>query len=308
MRLKQFKKELPFHLMIWPGMMFFIIFSYLPMFGIIMAFQDFAPRLGFLGSPWVGLMHFENMFSDPFFIRAIRNTVAMSVIKYIPSFIMPIVFALMLNELKNINFKRVIQTVSYLPHFISWVIVASLLQFWLRTDSFGLINIVLVRLGFLQEPIAFLASTRYFWAIAAISEVWKSTGWWSIIYLAAISGVDPGLYEAATIDGAGRFRRMRHITLPAIKSTVITILILSVGQLITGGIGGSNFQQSFLLMNPLNMPVSDIIETYILRFGLTMGRFSYAAAAGLLQSVVSFSFVVGVNALVRYLDREEALF
>ena len=308
MKLKQFRKELPFHLMIWPGMMFFIIFSYLPMFGIVMAFQDYNPRLGFFGSPWVGLMHFQNMFSDPFFIRAIRNTVAMSVIKYIPSFIMPIIFALLLNELKNINFKRVIQTVSYLPHFISWVIVASLLQFWLRTDSFGLINVVLVRLGILQEPIAFLASTRYFWGIAAISEVWKSTGWWSIIYLAAISGVDPGLYEAATIDGAGRFRRMVYITLPAIKSTVITILILSVGQLITGGIGGSNFQQSFLLMNPLNMPVSDIIETYILRFGLTMGRFSYAAAAGLLQSVVSFSFVVGVNALVRYLDREEALF
>jgi len=303
--LKRLKKELPFHMMIWPGLLFLIIFVYIPMFGIIMAFQNFNPVKGYLNSEWVGLKNFEMMFTDRGFWLAIRNTVMMSLIKYLPMFLSPIIFALMLNEIKFTWYKRTVQTVSYLPHFVSWVVVASLISFWLRTDSFGIINKVLVTLGVIEKPIAFLASTKYFWGIAAISDVWKSVGWSSIIYLSAISGVDPALYEAATIDGAGRMRRILSVTLPSIKSTVITLLILSIGSMM---FSGSNFDQSYLLNNPLNMPVSDILPTYVLRYGLNQGRFSYGAAAGLLQSFVSLVFIMGTNAIVRALDREEAIF
>jgi len=303
--LKRFKKELPFHVMVWPGLLFLLIFCYIPMFGVIMAFQNYVPTQGFFRSAWVGVRNFELMFTDRGFWTAIRNTVMMSLIKYLPMFLSPIIFALMLNEIRIGWYKRTVQTVSYLPHFVSWVVVASLIGFWLRTDDFGVINKVLVALGIIEKPIAFLAGTDYFWGIAAISDVWKSVGWSSIIYLSAISGVDPTLYEAATIDGAGRFRRITAVTLPSIKSTVITLLILSIGSMM---FSGSNFDQSYLLNNPLNMPVSDILPTYVLRYGLNQGRFSYAAAAGLLQSFVSLIFVLVTNGVVRLIDREEAIF
>lgn len=275
------------------------------MFGIVMAFQNFDPVKGFIKSEWVGLKNFSFMFTDRMFWAAVRNTVFMSLIKYVPSFFSPIIFAFMLNEIRVRWYKRFVQTVSYLPYFVSWVVVTSLIGFWLRTDSFGVINNALVALRIIPKPIAFLASTKYFWGIAAISDVWKNIGWSSIIYLSAISGIDPTLYEAATIDGAGRFRRMIAITLPSIKSTVITLFILSIGSMM---FSGSNFDQSYLLMNPLNMPVSDILPTFVLRYGLTQGRFSYAASAGLLQSIVSMLFVFVTNAIVGVIDKEEAIF
>jgi putative aldouronate transport system permease protein len=275
------------------------------MFGVIMAFQEYNPVLGFGGSAWVGLRQFELMFTDRGFWMAIRNTVFMSLIKYFPMFFTPIIFALMLNEIRFDWYKRAVQTVSYLPHFVSWVVVASLISFWLRTDSFGIINNVLVALHIIKKPVPFLAHTDYFFFFFTISDVWKIVGWSSIIYLSAISAVDPTLYEAAKIDGAGRFRRITAVTLPSIKSTVITLLILSIGSMM---FSGSNFDQSYLLKNPLNMPVSDIMPTYVLRYGLTQGRFSYAAAAGLLQSFVSLIFVLGTNTIVRFIDREEAIF
>ncbi len=302
-RMGRFMREKNYHFMVWPGVLFMLVFSYYPMVGIVMAFQNYKYGNGIFGSPWVGTMQFQMMFRDPAFWNALRNTVGISAIKMVTGFICPIVFALALNEVGSKKFKRFVQTASYLPYFISWVVVASLMTFWLGTDVQGIINKALVGLGILKEPVAFLTYPEYFWSIAVISEIWKTTGWSAIIYFAAISGIDQEMYEAATVDGAGRLRKIWNITLPAIKPTMAILLILSAGNLFKG-----SFDQSYLLQNAMNFCSSDIMETYVLRYGMSLGRFSMATAAGLFQSLLNVVAVLIVNGAVKLLDREQGLF
>jgi putative aldouronate transport system permease protein len=260
------------------------------MLGIVIAFQEYRLGRWIIGSPWVGFKQFIMLFRDNAFWNALRNTVCISGLNMIFGFGAPIILALLINEIRNTAYKRVVQTVSCLPHFISWVIVSSIMRFWLGTDYQGVINIALVNLGLLKNPVAFLTYPEYFYVIAVISSVWKGVGWGSIIYLAAITGVDQELYEAATVDGAGRFRKMWNITLPSIRPTMAILLILSAGGLFRG-----SFDQSYLLKNDFNLPSSDILETYVLRYGISLARYSMATAASLFQSVVNLLAVLFVN-------------
>ena len=301
--LRRFKKEFDYHIMVWPGIIFLLVFSYYPMIGIAMAFQEYKLGKWVIGSPWVGLQQFKNLFRDTAFWNAFRNTVSISGLNLVFGFCAPIIFALALNEIRNIVFKRVVQTASYLPHFISWVVVASIMTFWLGTDFQGVINILLVSLRIIKEPILFLSYREYFYPIAVISSIWKGMGWGSIIYLAAIAGVDQEIYEAATIDGAGRLQKIWNVTLPSIRPTMAILLILSAGSLFRG-----SFDQSYLLKNSFNQYTSDILETYVLRYGITMARYSMATAAGLFQSVINVIMVLIVNNVVKKLDSEQGLF
>lgn len=279
------------------GILYLIIFSYIPMVGIIIAFKDFrlaSGIIGFFTSKWVGFKWFNEFFTDITFWPIIRNTISISLLKIVFTFPIPILFAITINEVRNQKVKRVVQTVSYLPHFISWVVVSGMIFSFLNEQN-GLINQVLIRFGLIDKAIPFLADPKYFWPMLVISDVWKEMGWWAIIFLAAIAGIDPTLYEAAVVDGAGRMRRIISITLPSIKGTIIIVLILSLGNLFGGGLGGSNFDQAYLLGNPVNNSVSEILQTYTLRMGLAQGRYSYATAIGLLQSVISLILIYSSN-------------
>lgn len=279
------------------GILYLIIFSYIPMVGIIIAFKDFkltSGIIGFFTSKWVGFKWFNEFFTDITFWPIIRNTISISLLKIVFTFPIPILFAITINEVRNQKVKRVVQTVSYLPHFISWVVVSGMIFSFLNEQN-GLINQVLIRIGLIDKAVPFLADPKYFWPMLVISDVWKEMGWWAIIFLAAIAGIDPTLYEAAVVDGAGRMRRILSITLPSIKGTIIIVLILSLGNLFGGGLGGSNFDQAYLLGNPVNNSVSEILQTYTLRMGLAQGRYSYATAIGLLQSVISLVLIYSSN-------------
>jgi len=300
---QRFIKELDYQLMVIPGIIFFLIFCYYPMLGLIMAFQDFQLGNAIIGSPWVGLKHFQELFSDTQFWNVLRNTVCISAFNLSFGFVAPIIFALTLNEIKYLPYKKFIQTASYLPYFISWVVVASIMTIWLGTDYQGIINIALVKMGIIKEPILFLSYPENYYAIAVISSIWKGVGWGSIIYLAAISSIDQEIYEAATVDGAGRFRKIWNITLPSIKPTMAILLIISCGGLFRG-----NFDQSYLLMNNFNMSRSDILETYLLRYGINLARFSMSTAASFFQSGVNLIVVLLVNFIIRRLDSEQGLF
>lgn len=282
------------------GMIFLLIFAYIPMSGLIIAFKDYRSVTGFAGfftSPWTanfGLKHFIAFFKDPWFIRVLRNTLGISVIKLLFSFPAPIVFALALNELRYNKFKRIVQTISYLPHFISWVVVYGLVFTFLNTQN-GLVNRLLSDLHLVTEPVNFLANPDAYWAMAVITDIWKELGWWSIIFLAAITGIDPALYDAAKIDGAGRLQCMWHITLPGIRGTIVVLLVLALGGLFSGGMGGSNFEQTFLMGNSVNYQKSMVIGYYAYQTGILNQRYSFATAVGLFQSVISVALVVISN-------------
>jgi putative aldouronate transport system permease protein len=285
------------------GMLYLLIFNIIPMIGLIISFKDYHLETGLKGmftSRWVGFRHFIEFFNEYNFAQLLRNTVMISVLKLIFTFPVPIVFAIALNEVRFLNIKRVIQTASYLPYFISWVVVSGFCVLFLNTQN-GLINYMLVSLGVLEQPFNFLANPNVYWAIAVITGIWKEMGWWAILFLAAITGIDPELYEAAIIDGAGRLKRIRHITIPCILPTIMVVLILSIGNLFGGGMGGSNFDQSFLLGNAGNNETSDIIQTYIFRIGLSQGRYDYATAVGLIQSVVSVVLIFFSNRISKHL-------
>jgi putative aldouronate transport system permease protein len=286
-------------LMVLPGLIWLIVFCYIPMVGLFAAFFDYNPFLGILKSPFVGFAHFKELFHDELFWNSVRNMFGLSLTKTVFAIIMPILFALMLNEIKNMTLKKIVQTASYLPHFISWVVVAGLFIMWLNTD--GIVNHVLMSLGFTNEPQAHLNSPGGFWIWMAIIDTWKETGWWAIIYLAAIAAIPVEQYESAVVDGASRIRRMISITIPSIKSTIMMVVILSIGSMIYGGLSGSNLQQSLLFGNSLNYDNSMILETYIVNMGLSQGRFSYAIAAGLILSLLSFVLFSGANAVSRKL-------
>jgi putative aldouronate transport system permease protein len=294
---KRFKKQWPLHLFVGMGMLFLLIFSYTPMFGIVMAFKDYRIVTGIKGiftSEWVGLQHFREFVTDYRFGEIVRNTLVLSLLKVLFTFPVPIFLAILLNEVRIMSFKRFVQTVSYLPHFISWVVVVGLTFSFFSADV-GIVNKLLMNIGLINEPLDLTTSPHYFWGLAVGSAVWKEMGWWSIIFLAAIAGINPALYEAAQIDGAGRLARIRHITLPGIKGTVVVVLILTVGSILGGGLVGSNFEQAYLLGNSINNSTSEIVQTYAFKVGLADGRFSYAAAIDLIQSVISVALIFSSN-------------
>jgi putative aldouronate transport system permease protein len=296
---KRFKSQLFYQVCALMSIAFLLIFAYTPMVGLIIAFKNYRLTSGipgFFTSNWVGFKWFIEFYHDIDFWLIIRNTVMISSLKLIFTFPVPIFFALVLNEVRKQGVKRIVQTVSYLPHFISWVVVSGMI-FSFFNEQTGLVNQFLVSAGLVNKPISFLSDPSYFWPMAVLSDIWKEMGWWTIIFLAAIVGVDSALYEAAVVDGATRLQRIRYITLPSIKGTIIIVLILSIGNLFGGGLGGSNFEQSYLLGNPVNNGMSEILQTYTLKMGLAQGRYSYATAIGLIQSVISLLLIYLSNFL-----------
>lgn len=266
-----------------------LIFSYLPLKGWVMAFQNYKPAKGMFDQTWVGLKWFKQLFSDTVFITDIRNTLAMSLINLVLGFVTSIILALLLNEVKNTYAKRFVQTVSYMPHFLSWVIVAGLVQNMLSVES-GIVNDMILKLGISDKPIPFLSDTKYFWGIVGISNVWKEVGWNTIIYLAAMSSIDPSLYEACEIDGGGRYMKMLHITLPGIKTTFMMLLIMNIGHILEAG-----FEIQYLLGNGLVSHVSETIDIYVLKYGIQMSNYSLGTAAGIFKSVVSIILLFIAN-------------
>ena len=295
-RLHVYRKYLPFYLFLIIPIAQVIIFNYLPMYGIQIAFKKFVMKRGITGSEWVGLKHFEKMFSDKVFYRVLGNTLRLSVLSMITVFPATIIFALMMNEVRHMKFKRVTQTISYLPHFLSWVVVGTF-AYTLLSPSHGAINAILLKLGILKESIYFMIQKKMFDSIYIIWSLWKELGWGIIIYLAAIAGIDPMLYEAAAIDGAGRFRRVLSITLPGIMPTITTLLILRLGSLVSVG-----FDPIFNLYNEGTYEVADVISTYVYRRGLIDAKYDYTTAVGLFQNVVGITLVLLGNFVSRKLD------
>lgn len=277
-----------------------IMFYYLPLGGWIMAFQNYKPKDGLLHSAFVGLDKFKFLFTDAAFLRVIRNTLAMGVLNLVTSFIMAIVFAILLNEITSRIWKKSVQTISYLPHFLSWIIVTGIMHDALSTT--GIINEILMKLHLINTEINFFAHQKYFWPIVAFANLWKETGWNAIIYLAAITAIDPCLYEAASIDGAGRWAKIRYITLPGIKSTIMILLLMNVGNVLNAG-----FEVQYLLGNGLVQNVSQTIDIYVLKWGISQNDYSLGTAAGIFKSVVSIILIIIANQLAKGAG-EERLF
>ena len=287
------------YLLLIPALALFLVFRYVPMAGIVLAWKQFTVTGGLFGSPWAGWKFFERLFQSPDFFRVLRNTLFINgVLRMGIAFFMPIVFALLLNEVANLRFKRVVQTVSYLPHFLSWVVVASLIR--PLAASTGPLNLLAAAAG-LETPILFLQRPGTFLAIVLVSDIWKGVGWGSIIYLAAISGIDPALYESAQIDGAGRLQQMRFITLPSITFVIVIMFLLQLGNILELG-----FDQIFNLYHPLVYDVGDIIGTYVYRVGLQDFRYSFATAVGLFQNVIGLAALVGANWFIKRLGQAGA--
>ncbi len=277
-----------------------IIFCYLPLGGWLMAFQNYKPKDGLFHSAFVGLDKFKQLFSDDTFIRVIRNTLAMGVINLVVTFIAAIVFAILLNEVKSNGGKKTVQTISYLPHFLSWIIVTGILHDAL--SSSGIINELLLKFHILDQPLNFFAHPKYFWPIVAFANVWKETGWNAIIYLSAITAIDPSLYEAASMDGAGRWARIRYVTLPGIKPTIMILLLMNVGNVLNAG-----FEIQYLLGNGLVKSVSETIDIYVLKWGISQNDFSIGTAAGIFKSFVSIVLIIIANQIAKK-NGEERLF
>lgn len=293
-RWRRLIRQWDIQLMVAPALLFVFIFSYLPMYGVLMAFQDYQLFGGFFSSPWVGTKHFVAFFQSSDFWNVMRNTIVISLMRLFISFPAPILLALMLNEIRCILFKRMIQTISYLPHFLSWVIVGGFVSSMLSTDN-GSVNMLLQALDVIEEPISFLSVPEYFWGILVGVGTWKEIGFAAIVYLAAIAGIDPHMYEAASIDGASRFKQVYLITLPSITPVIIIFMILAIGNILNAG-----FEDILILAtNPVLRDVSDVVDTYVYRMGLLNSRYSYAAAAGLFKSVISVGLLVIANTAAR---------
>jgi putative aldouronate transport system permease protein len=281
-----------------PILLYIIIFNYVPIWGWLMAFQDYKPAKSFFDQTWVGLKHFEFLFSDDNFFKMLRNTLAMSAINMVLGFVTAIVLALLLNEIKAKPFKRTVQTISYLPHFLSWVIVAQIVQAVLSIED-GIVNTVLMKAHLIKSPIFWLGQPEYFWGVIGITNVWKDVGWSTIIYLAAITGIDPALYEAADIDGANRYQRMWHITLPGIKPIIFILIILSIGHILDVG-----FELPYLLRNGLVQDYSDTIDIFVILFAFKEGNFALATATGIFKSIVNIVLLYSANAITRKVGGE----
>ena len=293
-----YKKYGALTLMFLPVVIYFFIFKYIPMGGIVIAFKDFIVTKGIFGSDWVGLENFNKAFRLATFRRSIGNTLTISGLKLLFGFPAPIILALMLNEVTHLRFKKTVQTVSYLPHFLSWVVLAGMFQQLLSPNN-GPVNAVLRDVFGVKESIYFLGSNDYFRGTLVVTDLWKNVGWSSILYLATIAGIDPTLYEAATVDGATRWQCTRYITLPSLVSTIVIMLILSVGSIMDAG-----FDQVFNLYNSAVYKTGDIIDTYVYRYGLGEMKYSFATAVGLFKNVIAFILVVGTNLITRRISGE----
>lgn len=276
--IKRLKKDWPFHIIILPSVVLTFIFSYMPIYGIIMAFQDFNPGLGFFHSPWVGLNNFRLIFGQQQFVNTIFNTLYISIFKIAIGTFSSVVFALLLNEVKSIFFKRFFQTIVYIPNFISWVIMAGILLNILATDGF--INIILGTLGI--RPIQFISNQNIFPWTVILTDVWKTFGFGTVVYLAAITSIDPELYESAIIDGAGRWKQTLYVTVPLLMPIIILMTVLALGNVLNAG-----FDQVYNLYSPVVYPKGDIIDTYVYRLGLQNGKYAIGTAVGLFKSAIS---------------------
>lgn len=297
----KFRQQKYLYMMAVPFVLWAFVFSYLPLWGWTMAFQKYKPGKSFFEQKWVGLQYFRELFQDEQFFNALRNTLAMSIMGLLAGFIIPIIFAVLLNEVRLQVLKRFVQTVSYLPHFVSWVVAAGIITKMLSTDN-GAVNDLLMGLHIINEPIQFMAKGNLFWGIVTASDVWKETGWNTIIYLAAISGIGPELYEAAKVDGASRLQQVRHITFPGIRGTIVILLIMSIGHLISIG-----FEKQFLLGNNLVRDYSQTLDLYALNYGLGMGRFSFGTAINIFNSVVSVILLFTANGIFKKITKESII-
>ncbi|WP_243767401.1 ABC transporter permease [Paenibacillus agricola] len=284
------------YLLVMPGFIFFLLFKFVPMWGLLLSFQDYSPYKGFWGSDWVGFKHFSTLFSSPQFYVMLRNTLLINIFSLVFFFPIPILLAIMLNEVRHGVLKRLHQSIVYLPHFLSWVVVVSF-TFFIFSTNVGIVNKVLVAIG--MEPVAVLTNPNYFWALLTLQNIWKDVGWGTIIFLAAIAGVDPQRYEAAVVDGAGRFRQIWHITLPAIRPTIIILLILRLGHMADVG-----FEQVLLMMNPLVTSVAEVFDTYSFTQGIIQGKVSVGVTVGMFKGVVGLVLVLLSNYVVKKLGHE----
>ncbi|MDF2926687.1 MAG: protein lplB [Paenibacillaceae bacterium] len=284
------------YIMVLPGLIYFIVFKYFPMWGLIMSFQDYLPYKGIMGSEWVGFKHFNNLFTDPEFWTIFRNTIVLFLYNLCFYFPVPILLAVMLNEVANAYVKKFIQTIVYIPHFLSWVIVVSITYVMLTMDG-GIINQMLVSLGF--ERVNFLMSSSWFHPIYVVQVIWREAGWGTIVYLAAIASIDPQLYEAARMDGAGRFRQIWNVTLPGIRNVIIVLLILRVGNVMD-----LSFEHVYLLLNSMNRQVAEIFDTYVYTLGIKQGQYSFSTAVGFFKSFVGLALVMLSNKLAQKFGEE----
>ncbi|MBR2948823.1 MAG: sugar ABC transporter permease [Lachnospiraceae bacterium] len=290
-----YKKQYALVLMFIPVVVYFAVFKYIPMGGIVMAFKDYKIRQGIWGSDWCGLENFTKLFATNTFARAVENTLEISLLRIICGFPVPIILALLLNEVNNEKFKKAVQTITYLPHFISWVVLAGLFQ-QLLSPSNGAVNSILGTL-FNMEPIYFLGDNDYFRGTLIVTDIWKGAGWASILYLAAISGIDPSLYEAAKCDGATKLQCTRYITLPCIAATITVMLILEIGGILDAG-----FDQVFNLYNSAVYETADIIDTYVYRYGIGEMKYAMGTAVGLFKNGIGFILVLGTNAITKRIN------
>ncbi|WP_279390814.1 sugar ABC transporter permease [Alkalihalobacillus sp. LMS39] len=294
--MRRIKKNKWIYLMIAPGILYFFVYKYIPMYGLIIAFQEYKPYLGVTGSEWVGFKHFERLFTSPDFWMIFRNTLVLFALQILVFFPIPIIIALMLNEVRNQMFKKSVQTLIYIPHFMSWVVIVSVSFVMLTLDG-GIINSIIESLGF--EKINFLMNPDTFRPMYILQVIWREAGWGTIIFLAAIAAVDPQLYEAAKMDGANRLRQMWHITLPAIRSVIVVLLILKIGDVLELG-----FEHVYLLLNASNREVGEIFDTYVYTAGLKQGQFSYSTAVGFFKGLVGLILVIFANWLAKKAGEE----
>ncbi|WP_413466012.1 ABC transporter permease [Metabacillus litoralis] len=290
---KQMLNNYQLYLFLLPALVYFIVFHYFPMYGVLIAFKDFVATKGIMGSPWVGFKHFERFFDSFQFWTLIKNTLGLSVFQLIIGFPLPIIFALMMNQIRNEKYKRFVQTVVYAPHFISVVVLAGMIYVFFSNN--GLINHLIMLFG--GDTIQFMAKPEWFQPLYIGSGVWQETGWAAIIYLAALAGVSPELHEAAIMDGASKWHRILHVDIPAIMPTAVILLILNVGNIMNIG-----FEKAYLLQTPLNQPSSEIIPTYVYKLGLQQAQYSFAAAVGLFNSVINLILLVAVNKFAKKLS------
>lgn len=286
-------KQWQLALMSVPFVLIGMLFSYGPLWGWIMAFQDYSIAKGVTGSPFVGFDNFARIFEDDQFFRVLRNTLAMSLMNMATGFVGAIVLALLLNEVRKTLFKRAIQTITYIPHFVSWVVIANIFSFLLSPDG-GIVNVVLMKLNLISEPIYFQGKPEWFWYIQTLANLWKEIGWSTIIYLAVLVGLNPEHYEAAEVDGASRFQKMWHISVPGLMPTAILLLTMSIGWLINSG-----FESQFVLGNDVVVEYSDVIDLYALRYSIQLSDYAYGMAINMFKTVVSIVLVLGVTFLAK---------
>lgn len=294
-KLKKFYDQRQLHWMVLPGVAFMIVFNYIPIYGIIIAFKNYTIVDTMSSAPWVGLDNFKIIMEDSFFWEAVRNTLAISLMKLLLGFAIPIILEIMIFEMQDGRLKKVIQTVSYIPHFFSWIVLGGMMISWLSTNGF--INQVLMALGLMDQGVNHLLDPDKYWWIAVLSDIWKEVGWGTILYLAGMSRIDPTFYEAARIDGASKLTQIRTITLPLLTPIISLNLILNVS-----GLLGSNLDQTLVLMNAQNQNKSEVINSFVYRMGLTQGNFSYATAVGLGISVISIILLILTDRMTRKMN------